>query len=234
MLEFLEACRNNNTAKINKFLPCVNLDFEDMNGYTPLIWATIGNLNDLASLLIENGANVNYQTKGGMTALIWSSIKGYNDIASILINNGAKLNLYDRLGGTALIHAAELLKVEVIELLINSGADVDIQNKKGESAYDKVVKRNIIDVMYLLNKNIIHQQDERGATLLMNECRVKNEHNVLFLYEHGADFFLENNDGVSAFDILNKRDLPPALEALKEKLILEKMTHEECDVTLAL
>lgn len=77
--------------------------------------------------------------------------------------------------------------------------------------------------MVLLDINLLNYQDRLGETLLLKSCTYLNEKVILFLYEKGADFFIQDNGGHSAFDQLSlKRKLPDSLQALKEKLILQK------------
>lgn len=59
-------------------------------GFTPLMLAVTNNLEDLASFLIKNGANVNATAKDGKTPLSIATKEGYNNIVEILKANGAK------------------------------------------------------------------------------------------------------------------------------------------------
>lgn len=52
--------------------------------------------------------------------------------------------------------------------------------------------------------------------------------------KNGADFFLENNQGKTALDMLLSGKLPDKLESLKEKIILEKELEDDSELTIGL
>lgn len=159
----------------------------------------------------------------GETALIKNAGNGRFYNVEQLIKFGADVNIKNNYGWTAIMRAAAKGHVSIVEKLINSGA-CDLS-----SAW-AVVNESNIPMLYLFDKNIINQVDNLGNTTLMKACEEINETNVLFLYEKGADFFVENTQGQSAFDFLMAHnELPEKLLALKEQLLLSKEIDDQCE-----
>ena len=89
--------------------------------------------NEIAELLIENGADVDAKDEDGSTPLHLAALMGRKEIAELLIENGADVNAKAMDGGTPLHYAATK---EIAELLISKGADVNAKNEKGEAPLD--------------------------------------------------------------------------------------------------
>jgi len=114
------------------------VDGRDENGSTYLQTAVKdGDLDDVARLLIERGANVNIADDEGATPLLRvDSVK----MAQLLIEHGARVNAADRDGLTPLHLAAfESENIELAKLLIAHGADVNAGNREGYTPLDILV-----------------------------------------------------------------------------------------------
>lgn len=104
----------------------------DIEGWTPLMWATQINNLDMINLLIEYGANpdiVDYYYEE--TALIIATNNNYVEAIKILLENGADPNLIDSYGLTPLISAVSNSNSETIRTLLETGADPNISNIYG-------------------------------------------------------------------------------------------------------
>lgn len=199
-----------------------DVNLRSNNGWSPLMCALYHRNTDVASHLIKNKSNLNIQDKNGLTSLMHAVHEGDYKSVENLTNNMAILDIQDNEGRTALIRATQFSKVKITEKLIKSGANIDIKDNNGLTAYDYAARN--IQIIFLFNPDIIHHQlGENENTLLMYSCRNKDEDDILFLYEKGADFFVENIIGKSAYDILiGLHVLSPKLQSLKEMLILSK------------
>ena len=114
------------------------IDGRDDNGATYLHTAVNNEeIEDIARLLIERGANVNVPDKDGATPLFRvASVK----IARLLIERGANVNAADREGLTPLhLAVTEGLGIELARLLVLRGADVNARNRAGHTPLDLVV-----------------------------------------------------------------------------------------------
>lgn len=63
---------------------------EDLNGFTPLMWAAIKDRKDLVKTLLNNGADVNIKDDEGKTALVIAREKGHLETLELLKQYGAK------------------------------------------------------------------------------------------------------------------------------------------------
>lgn len=96
---------------------------------------------EIASLLLEHGANVDVQDKSGWTPLMFASMNGHAGIALLLVQNGASLDMQETTGfsieladGTCIDHmekstGCSALMIandhrDVVSILLDSGARV--------------------------------------------------------------------------------------------------------------
>lgn len=202
------------------------IDLQSADGETALIMAIKEGQTNIIERLIKCNPDLNIQDNAGCTALIYASMGGQEGIVNLLIKEGTAIDLQCKTGGTALLWASSRRYWESVEVLINSGADINFECKNNFTAHDYAVKNNDIKIQFLLQKN----DKKTVGSLLINACQNKNEEDVLFIYDRGADFFIENEEGESAFKLLKrKRKLPGGLQSLKEKLVLDKMISESHD-----
>lgn len=208
----------------------LNINEKDNKGFTPLIHA-INNRSEVRRKeaiddLIMLNANIYIKDNSGKTPLMHAAEKGLVDIIERILNrqSSAKLKAYinhrDKKGFTALMYASN--NIDCIKKLIENGADINIKDQQGRTANDLSIENNYVDSILFFDTNGINYQDINGDTPVIRSCMEKHESNVLSLYENGADMFIKNNKGKSAFSILKrKRRLTPGLQALKEKLVLD-------------
>lgn len=72
----------------SSLLPCIH-----QNGYTPLHIAAKKNQMEIATVLLQYGAETNILTKQGVTPLHLASQEGHADMAALLISKGAQINV---------------------------------------------------------------------------------------------------------------------------------------------
>jgi serine/threonine-protein phosphatase 6 regulatory ankyrin repeat subunit B len=61
-----------------------NVDIQDNNGFTALMWAAKKGHNEICELLINKGCNVDIQNNNGNTALILATEKGHKEICEMI------------------------------------------------------------------------------------------------------------------------------------------------------
>lgn len=136
--DLFSAIRNGDLEKVKKII-LVYPEFvnsRDDRESTPLLLATYYGQEDIADLLLEQGAEFDAADASGNTALMGVCFKGYTKIANKLIENGANINHRNSTGSTCLIYAVTFNKVEITKLLLTHGADTSIQDASGDTALD--------------------------------------------------------------------------------------------------
>ncbi len=146
----------------------------DKKGSYALITAAILDNNDVARLLIYNGAQVNVQNEGrlttGYTPLHWAAYKGNENLVDLLTANGAQVNIQSKDGQTPLHMAAGKGRYEVVKLLIDIGANVNATTKEGkftplhDAAYDG--HKDVAKLLASSGANVLMRND-RGETPLL-------------------------------------------------------------------
>ena len=141
----LDAVRRKDTEMVKKILgesPKL-ANAKDKMGETALRRAARSRSNEVAELLIANGASVNARGSNALSpggtplhnAVIW----GNTEVVELLLANGADVNARDKNGQTALYNAMSVRaaldnpesQMEVVKLLIKNGADANIVPRKG-------------------------------------------------------------------------------------------------------
>src|SRR5579864_5086024 len=90
--------------------------------FTALTGAVAQNHNEVAKMLVENGANVNYSYEGGFTPLIHAAHAGNLELVKLLLEKGADPNAKNGEGKTPMAYAREKGHDKVVELLKTHGA----------------------------------------------------------------------------------------------------------------
>lgn len=106
----------------------------DINGMTPVMFASsVGNVS-IVELLLKRGADPDKRGSSERTALQYAAEKNHIAVARTLLEFGADIDAYDSSRLTPLIMAADRGYTELGILFIESGADVNIQHVQGWTA----------------------------------------------------------------------------------------------------
>ncbi|MEP6490182.1 ankyrin repeat domain-containing protein [Microcoleus vaginatus GB2-A3] len=173
----------------------LDINAMDQSGNTPLHLAVDRGSQDIAELLIANGARVNVRNENGQTPLYRAIAIGHNEIAALLINNGTDVNNIDGSGTTPLHKAAHYGTVKILKLLIAKGAEINIHDNQRKTPLDIAVDLKLQDtVALLINKNPdVNSEDKEGRTLLHIAVDFKLEDVAKQLIAKGAFVNAKNN-----------------------------------------
>jgi ankyrin repeat protein len=94
----------------------------EMEGWTPLIYATFNGHGEVVEFLLTKGADINAVSESGMSALMAAARGGYADIAKRLVALGADIDLKDSNGRTALDWATRAHNTNIADFLSGQGA----------------------------------------------------------------------------------------------------------------
>ena len=174
---------------------------EDVNNWggfytSPLHAASIKGHVDVASLLLENGADpdscdyvgrapLHRVSQGRQLVMVESSL----EIARLLVNFGANVNVADEKGWTPLHAAARSGYRDIAELLLESDARIDVLNKDQRTPLHEACFIGMLDVSRCLidRGSNLKSQEENGFTPLHMASRFGHEDIVRLLLDHGSD-----------------------------------------------
>jgi WD40 repeat protein/ankyrin repeat protein len=164
---------------------------ENEGGYnsTPLEFARSA---DMASLLIEKGANVNAKHLNGQTPL--HKVDSV-EVARVLIEKGADIYAKDDKEDTPLFEAIKSNNLEIASLLISKGADVNLIDIYGVTPVYFV--QSVEAARMLIDKGAdIKIKDNAGDTPLHVAVEMNKDPEIInFLIENGADVNAKNKKG---------------------------------------
>lgn len=148
---FFDAICSNNFDTVENLLTLkiVNIDSQDHNGNTGLMWAVIKGKQNLVKLLIKYGACVDIAEKSGYTPLMRASFDGNINIVKILLEHKANINTKNKFGRTALMIASYINK-NIVRLLLKAGANINEIDNKGWTALDEALDNRQIEIAILL------------------------------------------------------------------------------------
>ena len=135
----LDAAGAGDTAAVRQLLADgAAVDPVDAAGRTPLVVASYAADLELATVLIDAGADVNHQDETKQSAyLIATSEIGPDDGLALLrltLANGADVAAKDSFNGTGLIRAAHRGYADIVDELIRAGIEIDHVNGLGWTA----------------------------------------------------------------------------------------------------
>ena len=127
---------------------------KDQYTRTPLHVAAINGHLQIATLLIENGAQLEAvcEQHDNYTALQFACKEGKNEMVAFLVNIGANVNTISRDLRTTPLHlAVERCDVTSVQLLLNKGANLSATNAEGKTPMIIATVRNSIEIVNCLN-----------------------------------------------------------------------------------
>jgi 7,8-dihydropterin-6-yl-methyl-4-(beta-D-ribofuranosyl)aminobenzene 5'-phosphate synthase len=175
------------------------LEFRAQDTFTPLMRAVQVGKADVASYLIEKGADLNAAADQDMTALHLAGAFGKIDCARLLLENEANVNVLDVNKRTPLFFFAGTGDVDFCRQLIKKGAEVDVYNSAGRSPLLYALWRNQTKMAdFLIAKGAqIDKKDNDGLTLLHHMCVEGNDGIAAYLLNKGANISLKDKEGHS-------------------------------------
>lgn len=122
------------------------------DGFTPLGLAAYFGREEIAKILIQNGAAVNVPTNNGYNVFpIHSAVaaKSYG-ITKLLLDAGAEVNVVQQAGFTPLHAAAQYGDIEILILLLEHGADLNIRMEGGKLPADLAEEKGYVEIAAIL------------------------------------------------------------------------------------
>jgi serine/threonine-protein phosphatase 6 regulatory ankyrin repeat subunit B len=165
----------------------------DDEGMTPLLNAVKGNFGNVASYLVEHGADPNdvfVDEKGKAHNLLMDSVVVSNkEFALLLIEKGANISYADAEGVTLVTQAAYQGQLAVVEALMAKGADVTVANNEGINSLIAAASEGHQDVVKAIlasGKADANAKDKDGTNALMAAAVRGHKDVVSVLLESGV------------------------------------------------
>uniref|UniRef100_A0A5F9CBA5 Ankyrin 3 n=1 Tax=Oryctolagus cuniculus TaxID=9986 RepID=A0A5F9CBA5_RABIT len=143
---------------------------------------------DIATTLLEYGADANAVTRQGIASVHLAAQEGHVDMVSLLLGRNANVNLSNKSGLTPLHLAAQEDRVNVAEVLVNQGAHVDAQTKMGYTPLHVGCHYgNIKIVNFLLQHSAkVNAKTKNGYTPLHQAAQQGHTHIINVLLQNNA------------------------------------------------
>ncbi|XP_067660126.1 putative ankyrin repeat protein RF_0381 [Haliotis asinina] len=201
------ACVEEN-VEIVKYLmkrDIVDINSQDINGWTPIMHAVSGGHKDVFDVFLEAGADLSHVSHKKENILHLACDGGNTEIVKYLVKQDiVDLNSQDVNGWTPLMFAAYAGDAEVFGVLVEAGGDMSqVCNDKENILHMACRGGNVKIVKYLLTHDIvdIDSQDEAGWTPVMHTAEEKRKDAFDLLVKWGADLSLVdgNSDNILHF-----------------------------------
>uniref|UniRef100_A0A0G4FF66 Uncharacterized protein n=1 Tax=Chromera velia CCMP2878 TaxID=1169474 RepID=A0A0G4FF66_9ALVE len=180
----------------------LSLDWQDENGMTALLWASLNGHTDIVRLLVDAKANVDIQDQPGMTALMGASVNGHTDIVRLLVDAKANVDMQDRIHKkTALLWASDEGHTDIVRLLVDAKANVNMQDQAGMTALMGASVNGHTEVVRLLvdaKANVDMQDRIYRKTALLWASNKGHTDIVRLLVDAKANVDIQDQSGMTA------------------------------------
>lgn len=158
----------------------IDINHRDLEGRTILQNIVVTGHNEMAKLLIKNGANI-HNVDNKNRNLLYDALS-YGDktfIKYLLDLEKIELNYHDEDGNSLMHHIEVLRDDEIAKTLLESGADPTLQNQKGESYLLNTALRedhpeDVIDVA-LKHGADVNSKTSKDTTILMELIAISSQ-----------------------------------------------------------
>ena len=179
--------------------------YDDKNVMAALHWATLLNHLEIASILLENSANINLLDASGCTPLYYACVGEHIEMVKFLVSKNADVNIsltiYNHLT-SVLLTAVEADAREIVQILLDNGADINFKGENEGSALISALLDNYDDMAALLLYNNIDVDFTRFSHTALHIAVIKNDAKLIQrLLDKGANIHIRNKDGETALDV---------------------------------
>ena len=182
------------------------MEAQDNRGYSPMIYAVLGNYGSIVHLLLESGANPNLPDFKGNTAMMFACDLRIDALVEmILLNATTDPNITNQKGETTLIKACMQGNEPLVDLLHRYDVNINIQAQPEiDTAIIAAVQSGNLELVMDLTKRgaDIDAVGKNGNTALIHTSRLGLDKICKFLLKRKTGKVEHTNrDGESALSI---------------------------------
>jgi len=225
--EFIHAAGWGDVEKLQTMMdssPEVDVNFEDDEGWTALIWSSGIEQVDVMRLLDEQGAVIDRLNKDGYTALRFAAANGKAKAVQCLMELGADSNLVQQQTTTPFIAACGKGKIEVMKKMLDfqgvqGGAKMDLETPAGKTAlHEACSEGQFAAAEMLLTKGArVQKENKWGRTALMEAALYGRCEIIELLVKFHAKVNAESSkDNATAIQIAHEYKQRQAVGTLEE------------------
>ncbi len=169
--------------------------------YTPLTRSVYKNFNDIAKLLLENGANPVEACESGEKPIDVALLNNNFEALSMLVEKGVKIDTISIKGQPALHQASHSGNYDLVRFFLSYGLSPDNQHDiHKDTPLMRACQTGYLTIVELFIKNDAHVniKNQFGETALILAAENGHTDVVEFLLESGADINQQDSSGNTA------------------------------------
>lgn len=193
---------SNNKVGFDYFLKkTVDLEEQDVDGYTALMYACFNNNIDMVKALHKQGCNLNTQDKiFGGTALHITIRENNEEIINYLLDNGADIQIKDDGGRNAiLVCAKRSSNFEIFKKILKLGGDINEVDKVGDTPIFSAARFNssveLLEEIIKSGGDINHVNENGNSIIHEASMHNRNPEIIQYLVDKGISPSVRNIDG---------------------------------------
>lgn len=175
------------------FIKYIDPNCKNINGESPLFYATKMGKLEMIKLLIRNGADINLRNNLGEIALMPAIIKGNLDCVKLLIESKSKVDILNN-DSKIIAHYAIIGGYNIFTYLHKKNYfDINYRDDMNNTLLHYACKTsNIKLIKYILKYIYVNKKNNDRETPLFNAIRNNNHEIIKLLYQAGAILDLNN------------------------------------------
>jgi ankyrin repeat protein len=194
-----QAIKDNSMGNVEHTLDIMDRGIDDsiypgtQDNTTPLQFAIMNGNNEIAELLIDQGADINKPGKEGRTPIVEAVNNSNQEMVDMLIDKGADVNKTVGMYHTTPLHlAASNGDKDITSSLIDAGGNLEVENTSGQTPLYKAAENNhvgIIDEMALGGVDVNYKSsrtNDSGLSALHIAAQNGNYESAELLANNGA------------------------------------------------
>jgi uncharacterized protein len=184
---------------------------------TPLMKACWDGELEIATYLMDQGADVNAVDESGSTPMFEAVKRNRPEFVQLLIDRGAKVNVKDTRQFTPLTMAAAAAAEEISRILVKAGADVKAETYGLTPLMFAVASRKIpmVKLLVELGAPVDQVSSMSGQTALFSAIYAGNAEMVQALIDLKANVNFRTKDGDTPIKAAQKGDQTDIIDLLK-------------------